>query len=78
MWVRAKDKNGADQARRGTWVQGHIGVVVAVDSIGFHTVEGNTNSAGSRDGDGVYKKTHKWTDTIDIGRTVGWFDSHNI
>lgn len=78
VWVRAKDKNGADQARRGTWVQGHIGIVVAVDTVGFHTVEGNTNAAGSRDGDGVYRKLHKWTDTIDLGRTVGWFDSHHI
>ena len=78
IWVRAKDADGAKAARSGTWVQGHIGIVVDVDEIGFHTIEGNTNSAGSRDGDGVYRKLHKWTDTIDLGRTVGWFDSTHI
>ena len=78
VWVRAKDADGAKAARSGTWVQGHIGIVTAVDEIGFHTIEGNTNSAGSREGDGVYRKLHKWTDTIDLGRTVGWFDSTSI
>ncbi|CAB4150373.1 Peptidoglycan binding-like [uncultured Caudovirales phage] len=75
VWVRAKDEAGAGEARRGNWVQGHCGIVVAVDSVGFHTVEGNTNSAGSRDGDGVYRKTHRWTDSHDLARTIGWFDS---
>ena len=78
VWVRAKDSSGAAEARRGNWVQGHCGIVVAVDSIGFHTVEGNTNAAGSRDGDGVYRKLHKWTDADQIERTVGWFDTSRI
>jgi len=74
IWVRAKDAAGATAARRGTWVQGHTGIVVAVDEEGFHTVEGNTNSAGSREGDGVYRKLHRWSYATDIVRTVGWFD----
>ena len=74
IWVRAKDGAGAVSARKGTWVQGHTGIVVAVDAEGFHTVEGNTNGAGSREGDGVYSKLHKWSYTTDIVRTVGWFD----
>lgn len=78
IWVRAKDQSAASDARRGSWVQGHIGIVVGVDDIGFHTIEGNTNFAGSREGDGVYRKLHKWTDSIDIGRTVGWFNSSLI
>lgn len=78
VWVRAKDPKGASDAARGLWVQGHCGVVVAVDAVGFHTVEGNTNSAGSRDGDGVYRKLHKWSDAAQIARTVGWFDSTHI
>ena len=78
VWVRAKDSSGAAEARRGNWVQGHCGIVVAVDSSGFHTVEGNTNAAGSRDGDGVYRKLHKWTDSDQIERTVGWFDTSRI
>ena len=78
VWVRAKDPKGASDAARGLWVQGHCGIVVAVDAVGFHTVEGNTNSAGSRDGDGVYRKLHKWSDAAQIARTVGWFDSTHI
>ena len=78
VWVRAKDPKGASDALRGLWVQGHCGIVVAVDSVGFYTVEGNTNSAGSRDGDGVYRKLHRWSDLAQIARTVGWFDSTHI
>lgn len=78
VWVRAKDEAGAGEARRGNWVQGHCGIVVAVNELGFETVEGNTNSAGSRDGDGVYHKTHLWTHSHDLARTVGWFDSSRI
>lgn len=72
VWVRAKNPDGARSASRGIWVQGHCGIVVAVDATGFTCVEGNTNSAGSRDGDGVYRKLHKWG-ASDIARTVGWF-----
>jgi hypothetical protein len=78
VWVRAKDPKGAADAARGLWVQGHCGVVVAVDAVGFYTVEGNTNAAGSRDGDGVYRKLHRWSDATQIARTVGWFDSTHI
>jgi hypothetical protein len=49
--------------------------VIAVDAAGFHTIEGNTNAAGSREGDGVYRKFHRWDDAAQIGRTVGWFDA---
>lgn len=78
IWVRAKDADGAKSARRGTWLQGHTGIVVAVDADGFHTVEGNTNGAGSREGDGVYSKLHKWSYSTDILRTVGWFDPEYV
>lgn len=78
IWVRAKDGAGAVAARKGTWVQGHTGIVVAVDAEGFHTVEGNTNGAGSREGDGVYSKLHKWSYATDIVRTVGWFDPEYV
>jgi hypothetical protein len=74
VWVRATTAKAADAARKGGWVKGHCGIVVAVDAVGFHTVEGNTNKAGSREGDGVWRKLHKWTDAALIGRTVGWFD----
>ena len=78
VWSRAKDPAGAEAARKGVWCQGHTGVVVKVDGIGFHTIEGNTNAAGSREGDGVYEKLHKWADAEIIGKTVGWFDPETI
>ena len=74
IWVRASSEEDAAKARKGEWVKGHCGVVVAVDAAGFHTVEGNTNAAGSREGDGVYCKLHRWADAKIMGRTVGWFD----
>lgn len=34
----------------------HVGFIDGEDKNNFFTVEGNTNMAGSREGDGVYKK----------------------
>ena len=78
IWSRAQSPEEAAGARKGAWCQGHTGIVVRVDDIGFHTIEGNTNAAGSREGDGVYEKTHKWADAEIIGKTVGWFDPETI
>ena len=78
IWSRAQDATAAAAARKGSWCQGHTGIVVAVDAIGFHTIEGNTNAAGSREGDGVYRKLHKWSDAELIGKTVGWFDPATV
>ena len=78
VWSRAQDDASAAAARKGAWCQGHTGVVVKVDDVGFHTIEGNTNAAGSREGDGVYFKTHKWADAAIIGKTVGWFDPATV
>lgn len=78
IWSRAQDATDAAAARKMKWCQGHTGIVVAVDNIGFHTIEGNTNAAGSREGDGVYRKLHKWSDAELIGKTVGWFDPQSI
>lgn len=78
IWSRAQDAAAAAAARKGAWCQGHTGIVVKVDDIGFHTIEGNTNAAGSREGDGVYRKTHKWSDAEIIGKTVGWFDPASV
>ena len=78
IWSRAQDPAAASAARKGVWCQGHTGIVVAVDAVGFHTIEGNTNAAGSREGDGVYRKTHKWSDAEIIGKTVGWFDPATV
>jgi hypothetical protein len=78
IWSRAQTPEDAAAARKGKWCQGHTGIVVKVDHIGWHTIEGNTNAAGSREGDGVYRKTHKWGDAEIVGKTVGWFDPETI
>lgn len=36
--------------------QGHAGIVLSFDNTFISTVDGNTNEAGSREGDGVYRK----------------------
>ena len=36
--------------------QGHTGIELDEGCMSFGTIEGNTNSAGGREGDGVYKK----------------------
>jgi len=78
VWSRAQDAEAATAARKGVWCQGHTGIVVQTHALGFDTVEGNTNAAGSREGDGVYRKTHKWADADIIGKTVGWFDPETV
>lgn len=40
----------------------HTGIVVGFDATTITTVEGNTNTSGSAEGDGVYLKTHNRTD----------------
>jgi hypothetical protein len=45
----------------------HTGVVVAYDAITITTVEGNTNTDGSREGDGVYLKVRPRAGTNIVG-----------
>lgn len=58
----------AGQTRR--FRRGHTGIVVSYDRVGnvLTTVEGNTNSQGSRNGDGVYLRT----DRMSSGRLWGF------
>ncbi len=39
--------------------KGHTGLVERMDGYAIHTIEGNTNAAGSREGDGVYRKVRQ-------------------
>lgn len=55
--------NGGLQPKRGDvfglWINnriGHVGFIYKWDAKFVTTIEGNTNEAGSREGDGVYKK----------------------
>lgn len=47
-------------------VTGHIGFITKVDGREFETIEGNTNDAGSREGDGVYRKTRQMGGKIEF------------
>jgi len=47
---------------------GHTGFVVAVEGQHILTIEGNTSTAGSRDGDGVYRGKRR------IGTILGFLD----
>ena len=47
---------------------GHCGFVTQVGGGDFDTIEGNTNEAGSREGDGVYRKTRR------IAECLGFLD----
>jgi hypothetical protein len=52
IWQRYKDG-------KATW-QGHAGIVSKVNTDGsFSSIEGNTNSAGSREGDSVQEKVRQ-------------------
>lgn len=46
----------------------HTGRVVAYDAENIWTVEGNTNTSGSREGDGVYAKVHPRS----LARIIGY------
>jgi hypothetical protein len=62
LWVRATSADEAKAARAGQSVHGHVGIVTKTPpgAATFETVEGNTNAAGSREGDAVAAKTHRW------------------
>lgn len=46
--------------------QGHTGLIERVEGNWVHTLEGNTNAAGSREGDGVYRKV-RHVNYINVG-----------
>ena len=73
IWVRVKNPEEKALVSRGARPKGHTGIVVtpfAPARTNFTAVEGNTNEAGSRDGDGVYNKVQSFSDP----RILGYFD----
>lgn len=46
---------------------GHTGIVEFVDKHGIHTIEGNTNVDGSREGYAVERKVRQLTDKTLVG-----------
>lgn len=53
--------------------QGHAGIVTKVLDSHMETVEGNTNSGGSREGDVVAEKTRKYKFTVQNGLALEGF-----
>ena len=50
---------------------GHVGFLEKIDKDGyFITIEGNTNGAGSREGDGVYKKKRESNKIYAVSRYI--------
>jgi hypothetical protein len=45
---------------------GHAGLITGVTGAELQTIEGNTNERGSREGDGVYRKS-RWFAEINVG-----------
>jgi hypothetical protein len=45
----------------------HTGIVVSFDNEYIYTIEGNTNTSGSAEGDGVYRKTRRRRDDFVYG-----------
>jgi hypothetical protein len=71
IWCNVK--NGEEQ-----WT-GHAGIVTAVHDDHIETVEGNTNAAGSREGEVVAEKTRKYKWKVENGlQLVGFIYPPNI
>lgn len=60
-------KNGREH-----W-SGHLGVCTSFNDSGFTAVEGNTNAAGSREGDGIYEKDRTYSFTAKKGLRLKGF-----
>lgn len=59
--------------RHGSSGAGHTGICQDQGRMFFHTVEGNTNDAGSSEGDGVYEKTRYMSGAFTM-QLVGFID----
>lgn len=46
---------------------GHAGIVVAIQGSQLTTIEGNTNEAGSRTGGGVFQRTARRVENVNLG-----------
>jgi hypothetical protein len=51
---------------------GHVGMIESENRLHYNTIEGNTNGAGSDEGDGVYRKIRKKENISVISDFVGW------
>lgn len=58
LWIPAKNRVA------------HQGIIIAIEGDELTTVEGNTNTAGSREGDGVYKKFRLLSQVSKVSRWI--------
>jgi hypothetical protein len=65
VWKRMKNGNAK-------W-QGHVGIVKEIHDGYMLTVEGNTNSSGSREGDTVARKVRKYNFVVSSGLALEGF-----
>lgn len=65
--VRNSKPGDVEKVRMGQRVPGHTGIVERVEGSKIYTIEGNTNAAGSREGDGVYRKSISLDSDVLIG-----------
>jgi len=61
----------------GLWISskgriGHVGMITGETKLHYQTIEGNTNSMGSDEGDGVYRKIRKKETIYAISDFVGY------
>jgi hypothetical protein len=50
----------------------HVGIITSEQRLHYLTIEGNTNGAGSREGDGVYRKIRRKESVYVIADYVGY------
>jgi hypothetical protein len=55
----------------------HTGIVVGITATTITTVEGNTNTNGSPEGDGVYQKAHNRADSYIYGYGAPAYGTHS-
>lgn len=61
----------------GIWIPakgriGHVGMITSETKLHYNTIEGNTNTFGSDEGDGVYRKIRKKETIYAVSDFVGW------
>jgi hypothetical protein len=79
LWIPVSSaKRGVLTPAVGDWVYfyfptkgriAHVGIVVGVDGLGVHTVEGNTSGGPGveREGGGVFKRYRRWAELGELG-----------
>lgn len=73
VWIDGRGDQGTSGDALGIYYRnlgrvGHVGMLTKEDGDYFHTIEGNTSDAGSREGHGVYTKKRLKSQTKYLAR----------